>query len=107
VTLEILKDLSSIYDIYGLNESNTEDPLEWFLSPLNTMVLSDPCPVRSDMEGDENPIQTPAVHRKTLLATPWESMESTKQKGRLARESTLKKELWTRFEAASANELYF
>jgi hypothetical protein len=81
---KILKDLSSRYDIYGLNESNTEDPLEWFLSPLNTMVLSDPCPVRSDMEGDENPIQIPAVHSNTLLVTPWESMESTKQKERLA-----------------------
>jgi hypothetical protein len=104
-TDEILKDLLSRYDIYGLNESNIEDPLEWFLSPLNTMVLSDPCPVRSDMEGDENPIQTPVVHSKTLLATHLESMESTKQKGRLAGESTLKKELWTRFEAASANEL--
>jgi hypothetical protein len=92
-TKEILKDVSSRYDIYGLNESNTEDPLEWFLSPLNTMVLSYPCPVRSDMEGDEKPIQTPAVHSKTLLVTPWESMESTKQKRRLAGESTLKKEL--------------
>jgi hypothetical protein len=92
-TKEILKDVSSRYDIYGLNESNTEDPLEWFLSPLNTMVLSYTCPVRSDMEGDEKPIQTPAVHSKTLLVTPWESMESTKQKRRLAGESTLKKEL--------------
>ncbi|XP_066367949.1 uncharacterized protein [Miscanthus floridulus] len=118
---EISKDLASRYDIYGLNRPTrqAEDPLEWFLSPLKTMVLTDPSdnnplptPAWTNMEGklnvpDDKPIQTPAVHSKALLGTPWKGLESTNLKGRLAGETTLKKELWTRFEAASANELHF
>ncbi|XP_066361570.1 uncharacterized protein [Miscanthus floridulus] len=118
---EISKDLASRYDIYVLNRPTrqAEDPLEWFLSPLRTMVLTDPSdnnplptPAWTNMEGklnvpDDKPIQTPAVHSKALLGTPWKGLESTNLKGRLAGETTLKKELWTRFEAASANELHF
>jgi len=118
---EISKDLASRYDIYGLNRPTrqAEDPLEWFLSPLRTMVLTDPSdnnplptPAWTNMEGklnfpDDKPTQTPAVHSKALLGTPWKGLESTNLKGRLAGETTLKKELWTRFEAASANELHF
>lgn len=118
---EISKDLASRYDIYGLNRftRQAEDPLEWFLSPLKTMVLTDPSdnnplptPAWTNMEGklnvpDDKPIQTPAVHSKALLGTPWKGLESTNLMGRLAGETTLKKELWTRFEAASANELHF
>ncbi|OEL16352.1 hypothetical protein BAE44_0022626 [Dichanthelium oligosanthes] len=125
---EVSKDLASRYDIYGLNQftKNTyrrrreaEDTLQWFLSPLKTCVLMDPSDAkplptsaRSNMKGkhdvsDDKPIQTPAVHSKALLGTPWKGLESTNLKGRQVGETTLKKELWTRFEAASTNELHF
>ncbi|PAN18449.1 hypothetical protein PAHAL_3G202600 [Panicum hallii] len=124
---EVSKDLASRYDIYGLKQSTkstycrreAEDALQWYLSPLKTCVLMDPSddkplptPARSNMKGkhdvqDDKPIQTPAVHSKALLGTPWKGLESTNLKGRQAGETTLKKELWTRFEAASTNELHF
>ncbi|PNT70837.1 uncharacterized protein LOC100838385 isoform X2 [Brachypodium distachyon] len=56
---------------------------------------------------DDKPIQTPAVNSKALLGTPWKGLESTNLKGRHAGETTLKRELWTRFEAVSTNELHF
>ncbi|CAM0954395.1 unnamed protein product [Alopecurus aequalis] len=56
---------------------------------------------------DENPIQTPAVQSKALFGTPWKGLESTNLKGRHAGETTLKKELWTRFEAVSTDDLHF
>uniref|UniRef100_A0ACD5T868 Uncharacterized protein n=1 Tax=Avena sativa TaxID=4498 RepID=A0ACD5T868_AVESA len=56
---------------------------------------------------DDRPIQTPALHSKALFGTPWKGVESTNLKGRHAGETTLKKELWTRFEAASTNDLHF
>lgn len=122
---EISKDLASRYDIYGINRFTStiqaEEPLQWFLSPpLKTIVLTEPSsddnplPIQAmnNMEGklnvpDDKPIQTPAVHSKALLGTPWKGVESTNLKGRLAGETTLKKELWTRFEAATPNELHF
>ncbi|KAJ1263779.1 hypothetical protein BS78_09G212900 [Paspalum vaginatum] len=124
---EVSKDLASRYDIYGIKQSTestyrrreTQDPLQWFLSPLKTCVLMDlpddkplPTPARSDMEekqdvSDDKPIQTPAVNSKVLLGTPWKGLESTNLKGRQAGETTLKKELWARFEATSTNELHF
>lgn len=55
---------------------------------------------------DDKLIQTPAVHSRALLGTPWKGLESTNLKGRHAGETTLKKELWTRFEAVSTNELH-
>ena len=56
---------------------------------------------------DDKPIQTPALHSKALLGTPWKDLESTNLKGRHAGETTLKKELWTRFEAVSTDGLHF
>uniref|UniRef100_A0A0D9WIZ2 hexokinase n=1 Tax=Leersia perrieri TaxID=77586 RepID=A0A0D9WIZ2_9ORYZ len=56
---------------------------------------------------DDKPIQTPAMHNTALLGTPWKGLESTNRKGRQAGETTLKRELWTRFEAVSTNELHF
>ncbi|GJM89553.1 hypothetical protein PR202_ga05757 [Eleusine coracana subsp. coracana] len=44
---------------------------------------------------------------KALLVTPWKGLESTNLKGRRAGETTLKKELWNRFEAVSTGELHF
>jgi hypothetical protein len=44
---------------------------------------------------------------KALFGTPWKGLESTNLKGRQAGETTLKKELWTRFEAATTSELQF
>ena len=125
---EVSKDLASRYDIYGLKQftkstyrrRGAEDALQWYLSPLKTCVLMVdppddkplPTPARSNMKGiynvpDDKPIQTPAVHSKALLGTPWKDLESTNLKGRQAGETTLKKELWTRFEAASTDELHF
>ncbi|KAG2626195.1 uncharacterized protein LOC120698024 isoform X2 [Panicum virgatum] len=123
---EVSKDLASRYDIYGLQQSTKstyrrredEDALQWYLSPLKTCVLMDPqdakplpTPARSNTKGiynvpDDKPIQTPAVHSKALLGTHWKDLESTNLKERQAGETTLKKELWTRFEAASTNELH-
>uniref|UniRef100_A0A0E0DU67 Uncharacterized protein n=1 Tax=Oryza meridionalis TaxID=40149 RepID=A0A0E0DU67_9ORYZ len=56
---------------------------------------------------DNKPIQTPAIHSRALLGTPWKGLESTNLKGKQAGETTLKRELWTRFEAVSTNELHF
>uniref|UniRef100_A0A452ZMS8 DUF3741 domain-containing protein n=1 Tax=Aegilops tauschii subsp. strangulata TaxID=200361 RepID=A0A452ZMS8_AEGTS len=55
---------------------------------------------------DDKLIQTPAVHSRALVGTPWKGLESTNLKGRHAGETTLKKELWARFEAVSTNELH-
>jgi hypothetical protein len=71
-----------------------------------------PTPATINMRGqqdvpDGKPLQTPALHSKALLATPWKGLESTNLKGRRAGETTLKKELWTRFEAVSTDELHF
>ncbi|CAN6336994.1 unnamed protein product [Urochloa humidicola] len=124
---EVSKDLASRYDIYGFNQSTkstyrrreAQDTFQWFLSPLKTCVLmvpsddkSLPTPARSNMKrehviSDDKPIQTPAAHSKALLGTPWKGLESTNLKGRQAGETTLKKELWARFEAASTSELHF
>jgi hypothetical protein len=125
---EISKDLASRYDLYGFNQFSknihrrreTGDTLQWFLSPLKTCVLMDPSdddkpnptPATINMRGqqdipDDKPVQTPALHCKALLATPWKGLESTNLKGRRAGETTLKKELWTRFEAVSTDELHF
>ncbi|GJN15039.1 hypothetical protein PR202_gb01925 [Eleusine coracana subsp. coracana] len=123
---EISKDLASRYDLYGLNHlsSNTDrrretdDTLQWFLSPLKTCVLMNPSdddktnPTPANMKGqqdfpDGKPVQTPALHSKALLVTPWKGLESTNLKGRKAGETTLKKELWNRFEAVSTGELHF
>uniref|UniRef100_A0A0A8YWB5 Uncharacterized protein n=1 Tax=Arundo donax TaxID=35708 RepID=A0A0A8YWB5_ARUDO len=124
---EVSKDLASRYDLYGFNQSaknihgrrEADDTLQWFLSPLKTCVLMDPSdekpiptPAGINMKGkqdvsDDRPIQTPAMHSKALLGTPWKGLESTDLKGRQAGETTLKKELWTRFEAISTNELHF
>jgi hypothetical protein len=125
---EISKDLASRYDLYGLNQFSknihwrreTDNTLQWFLSPLKTCVLMDPSdddkrnptPATINMRGqqdipDDKPVQTPALHCKALLATPWKGLESTNLKGRRAGETTLKKELWNRFEAVSTDELHF
>ncbi|KAL6851735.1 hypothetical protein ACP4OV_020299 [Aristida adscensionis] len=125
---EISKDLASRYDLYGFNKStvNTycrrevdDEPLDWFLSPLKSCVVnyvSDekpaPTPASKYLQGrqdlsDNLPCQTPAVHSKAVLATPCRGLESTNLKGRQAGETTLKKELWARFEAVSTNELHF
>ena len=146
-TLSDEKDLASRYpDLYGFNlptgdvrrRRETDEALDWFLSPLKTCVLMDPSPtddkpipvpvpakdnkslIDSPWKGlesnklkgrqelsDDNPIQTPAVHSKALLGTPWKGLESTNLKGRHAGETTLKKELWTRFEAVSTDDLHF
>ncbi|KAE8772790.1 hypothetical protein D1007_55159 [Hordeum vulgare] len=66
---------------------------------------------KNDLKGkqelsEDKLIQTPAVRSRALLGTPWKGLESTNLKGRHAGETTLKKELWTRFEAVSTNELH-
>lgn len=126
---EISKDLASRYDLYGLNHFSdtprrreTDDTFQWFLSPPKTCVLMNPSdddktipiptPATMNMRGqqdiaDGKPVQTPALHSKALLATPWKGLESTNLKGRRAGETTLKRELWNRFEAVSTDELHF
>ncbi|KAL6609594.1 hypothetical protein ACP70R_039563 [Stipagrostis hirtigluma subsp. patula] len=124
---EISKDLASRYGLCGFNKPTTstyhrrevDEPLDWLLSPLKTCVLTElsddkpvPTPASKNLKGrqdisDDLIAQTPAVHSKALLPTPWKGLESTNLKGRHAGETTLKRELWTRFEAVSTNELHF
>uniref|UniRef100_A0ACD5U1C7 Uncharacterized protein n=1 Tax=Avena sativa TaxID=4498 RepID=A0ACD5U1C7_AVESA len=86
-------------------------------NPIQTPVMHSRALLRKGMESinlkgrqdlaDDKPIHTPALHSKALFGTPWKGVESTNLKGRHAGETTLKKELWTRFEAASTNHLHF
>lgn len=74
------------------------ETLDWFLSPPKTCKLLE--------TSDEKPLPT-TPHGSLLLSAPfWKDLEST-QKGKLPGETTLKRELWTKFEAASSNHLRF
>ncbi|XP_010915280.1 uncharacterized protein [Elaeis guineensis] len=75
------------------------DELDWFLSPPKTCILMEP--------SDEKPPPTP-FNNDLLLGTPMlEDFQSTILTGRHPGESTLKRELWTKFEAVSMNGLHF
>jgi len=105
----ILEGLTSRYqELLGLQPSNNftnrrkeiNQTLDWFLSPPKTCVLMEPT--------EDKPVPTPVNNGMLLLATPlWKGVESTVHKGKRAGESTLKKELWTRFEEASRDGLHF
>ncbi|XP_038981312.1 uncharacterized protein LOC103721890 isoform X1 [Phoenix dactylifera] len=75
------------------------DELDWFLSPPKTCILMEP--------SDEKPPPTP-VNNDLLVGTPMlKDFQSTIPTGRQPGESTLKRELWTKFEAVSMNGLHF
>jgi len=105
----ILEGLTSRYqELLGLQPSNNftnrrkeiNQTLDWFLSPPKTCVLMEPT--------EDKPERTPVHNGMLLLATPlWKGVESTVHKGKRAGESTLKKELWTRFEEVSRDGLHF
>ncbi|XP_020098227.1 uncharacterized protein LOC109717000 [Ananas comosus] len=86
----------------GARRREVDGTLEWFLSPPKTCVLMEP--------PNEKPLQTPPTNsRASLLGTSgWNNFESTiRTNGKKPGEETLKKELWTKFDAVSTNELHF
>ncbi|XP_074572330.1 uncharacterized protein LOC141828845 [Curcuma longa] len=74
------------------------ETLDWFLSPPKTCKLLE--------TSDEKPLPTTPNNSLSLSTPFWKDLEST-QKGKLPGETTLKRELWTKFEAASSNHLSF
>ncbi|KAG6502514.1 uncharacterized protein LOC121987189 [Zingiber officinale] len=72
------------------------ETLDWFLSPLKTCKLLE--------TSDEKSLPT-TPNVSLSFSTPF-NLEST-QKEKLLGETTLKRELWTKFEAASSNHLSF
>lgn len=104
---EVLDTLASRYqELLGLQPApkvtsrrKEVDELDWFLSPPKTCILMEP--------SDEKPPPTPA-NNELLLGTPMlNDFQSTILTGRHPGESTLKRELWTKFEAVSVNGLHF
>ncbi|KAM0933660.1 hypothetical protein DsansV1_C35g0231221 [Dioscorea sansibarensis] len=104
---EVIENLASKYQaLFGLQTTyshagrrkEVDESLDWFLSPPKTCVLMEP--------SDEKLIPTPA--NVIALATPmWNGFESTFKEGKKVGENTLKRELWTKFEAATSSELHF
>ncbi|XP_072995590.1 uncharacterized protein [Typha latifolia] len=76
-----------------------DETLDWFLSPPKTCVLMEP--------SDDKPLQTPANSAALPGIPTLNDFESTFQKGTHPGETTLKKELWTKFEAVSMDGLHF
>ncbi|KAG6536933.1 uncharacterized protein LOC122028982 [Zingiber officinale] len=74
------------------------ETLDWFLSPLKTCILQEP--------SDGKPLPTTPNNLLSLSTPFWKDLESS-QKGKLPGETSLKRELWTKFEAASSNHLIF
>ncbi|KAH7657678.1 hypothetical protein IHE45_17G037200 [Dioscorea alata] len=104
---EVMDNLASKYQaLLGLQTTyshagrrkEVDESLDWFLSPPKTCILMEP--------SDEKLIPTPA--NVIALATPmWNGFESTFKKTKKVGENTLKRELWTKFEAATSSELHF
>ncbi|KAJ0964782.1 hypothetical protein J5N97_025920 [Dioscorea zingiberensis] len=104
---EFIENMASKYqELFGLQTNynhagrrkEVDERLDWFLSPPKTCVLMEP--------SDEKKIPTPA--NVVVLATPiWNGFEGTIREGNKVGENTLKRELWTKFEAATSSELQF
>ncbi|CAL9040294.1 unnamed protein product [Musa acuminata subsp. burmannicoides] len=106
-TDEVSDCLSTKYqELFGLQPASrfvsrrkeVDETLSWFLSPPKTCILLEP--------SDEKPLPTPANNRLSFATPIWKDLESI-QKVKPAGEATLKRELWTRFEAVSSSQLHF
>ncbi|XP_074559987.1 uncharacterized protein LOC141816051 [Curcuma longa] len=93
-------DLFGVQLIPGFTNRRKEvcETLDWFLSPPKTCKLLEP--------SDEKRLPTTPNNLLSLSTPFWKDLESS-QKGKLPGETTLKRELWTKFEAASSNHLLF
>ncbi|RWW22011.1 hypothetical protein GW17_00013811 [Ensete ventricosum] len=103
---EVSDSLSTKYqELFGMQAApvfmsrrkEVDGTLNWFLSPPKTCILLEP--------SDEKPLPTPANNQLSLATPIWKNLDSTHE-GKLPGEATLKRELWTRFEAASSNHLH-
>jgi hypothetical protein len=87
--------------------------LDWFFSPPKTCVLMEPSDEKRFLDMKKLELTTPVnnnknkdISEKEMAGTPWNNLymsATCTKKG----EVTLKKELWTRFEAVSTGELRF
>ncbi|WOK95704.1 hypothetical protein Cni_G04411 [Canna indica] len=117
---------------FSTRRKEVDETLDWFLSPPKTCILLEPseekplptpetCILLEPSEerplptpntcvllepSEEKPVPTPANVRFSFATPVWKDLEST-QKGKLPGEATLKRELWTKFDAVSSNQLYF
>ncbi|KAJ4771476.1 Hemerythrin [Rhynchospora pubera] len=88
------------------------DMLDWFFSPPKTCVLMEPDEKRASEDKRPKELSTPVDKNnrnndnceKKLVGTPWNNLNMSAtytKKG----EATLKRELWTRFDAISTGDL--
>nr|XP_009400571.1 PREDICTED: uncharacterized protein LOC103984736 [Musa acuminata subsp. malaccensis] len=83
--------------VFMSRRKKVDGTLNWFLSPPRTCILLEP--------SDEKPFPTPANSQLSLATPICKNLDSTHE-DKLPGETTLKRELWTRFEAASSNHLH-
>ncbi|CAL9100344.1 unnamed protein product, partial [Musa acuminata var. zebrina] len=83
--------------VFMSRRKKVDGTLNWFLSPPRTCILLEP--------SDEKPLPTPANSQLSLATPICKNLDSTRE-DKLPGETTLKRELWTRFEAASSNHLH-
>ncbi|CAL9159431.1 unnamed protein product [Musa hybrid cultivar] len=83
--------------VFMSRRKKVDGTLNWFLSPPRTCILLEP--------SDEKPLPTPANSQLSLATPICKNLDSTHE-DKLPGETTLKRELWTRFEAASSNHLH-
>ncbi|KAK9281283.1 hypothetical protein L1049_004180 [Liquidambar formosana] len=121
---------------FGIGRKDVEPSLDWFMSPPKSCVLMEPPEeklINNAFTSYRLPITAAVFNQQTNLSsvkdnniqggchskllgsclalmesTPmWKEPESTICRGKRPGETTLKKELWTKFEAASTNEVHF
>lgn len=111
---DVLKDVTSRHqDLLGTKPDNKKQytsrrrnidhTFDWFLSPPKTCVIMEP-------NDDDKAVPTPMLNGNAVssMVTPlFKDVESTIMKGKKAGETTLKRELWARFEEASKDEVHF
>ncbi|URE04407.1 hypothetical protein MUK42_20978 [Musa troglodytarum] len=83
--------------VFMSRRKEVDGTLNWFLSPPRTCILLEP--------SDEKPLPTPANSQLSLATPICKNLDSTHEE-KLPGETTLKRELWTRFDAASSNHLH-
>ncbi|MQL75395.1 hypothetical protein Taro_007755, partial [Colocasia esculenta] len=115
---EVSRTLASKYpELFGMHPAvvqrkEVEESLHWFLSPPKTCVLMEPPDEKFPPASERNKnflnsglkTLSPAVAEATLM---WKDFGSATGNGKNAGEATLKRELWTKFEAVSAHSLRF
>ncbi|XP_059645242.1 uncharacterized protein LOC132286853 [Cornus florida] len=107
----------------GNGKKVVEEFPDWFMSPFKTCVLMEPSdekslnnavsncqlPSAACMQGNHIPNKKSCSQELGgIESTPlWKEPGSTTRTGKFPGENTLKKELWTKFEAASTNGIRF